>query len=93
LICQGEGEVAEWDEKLNKHLLVHHQGEEEIALPLLVQNFEELKNWSGRKLKFERIIRVFVPITLKLIEVKNESKQVGVVDNNLPKIVMKSISI
>jgi hypothetical protein len=73
--------------------LVHHQGEEEIALPLLVQNFEELKNWSGRKLKFERIIRVFVPITLKLIEVKNESKQVGVVDNNLPKIVMKSISI
>jgi hypothetical protein len=69
--------------------LVHHQGEEEIALPLLVQNFEELKNWSGRKLKFERIIRVFVPITLKLIEVKNESKQVGVVDNNLPKIVMK----
>jgi hypothetical protein len=36
---------------------------------------------------------VFVPITLKLIEVKNESKQVGVVDNNLPKIVMKSVSI
>jgi hypothetical protein len=34
-----------------------------------------------------------VPITLKLIEVKNESKQVGVVDNNLPKIVMKSVSI
>jgi hypothetical protein len=57
LICQGEGEVAEWDEKLNKHLLVHHQGEEEIALPLLVQNFEELKNWSGRKLKFEGIIK------------------------------------
>jgi hypothetical protein len=28
---------------------------------------------------------VFVSFTLKLIEVKNESKQVGVVDNNLSK--------